>query len=58
MKVGDLVRLKNPLFRASIGLIVDIDHHPRNAAPVQVQWFGAKYSECCNPNELEVIARS
>jgi hypothetical protein len=43
-------------FRASIGLIVSIDHHPRNAAPVKVQWLDGNYDEYRNMNELEVVS--
>ena len=58
MKVGDLVRLKEPLFRTSIGFIVATDDPaPANMHFVKVQWFGnqCKYDQYRSPNELEVI---
>ena len=58
MKVGDLVRL-NLYVRgipAPMGLIVGIDHHPRNAAPVKVQWLNGNYDQYRNMNELEVVS--
>jgi hypothetical protein len=55
MKVGDLVRIKSRFRNAPIGLIVSIDHHPRNAAPVKVQWLDGNYDQYRNMNELEVV---
>ena len=56
MKVGDLVRIKSRFRNAPIGLIVSIDHHPRNAAPVKVQWLDGNYDQYRNMNELEVVS--
>jgi hypothetical protein len=64
VKVGDLVRLKDPLFRASIGLIVDIDQQPfnrlHNGDLIKVQWLGnqCKYDQYRSAKELEVISES
>ena len=62
MKVGDLVRFEsaypshpNP---GTIGLVIDIDHHPRNAAPVKVQWIDGNYDQYRNMNELKAVSES
>lgn len=57
MKVGDLVRLKTSRFInvAPIGLIVNIDHHPRVPSPIKVQWLESGYIQYRNMNELEVV---
>ena len=60
MKVGDLVRLKSLRTRRGrqFGLVIDIDHHPLNAAPVKVQWLESGYIQYRNMNELEVISEN
>ena len=62
MKIGDLVRMKDPLFRVSIGLIVDIEQQPvirlHNGDLIKVQWLGnqCKYDQYRSATELEVIS--
>lgn len=58
MKIGDLVRMKDPLFRVSIGLIISIGRRPgldrRDTA--KVQWLEGNYSSYRGLNELEVVS--
>ena len=64
MKIGDLVRMKDRLFRVSIGLIVDIEQQPvirlHNGDLIKVQWLGnqCKYDQYRSAKELEVISES
>ena len=58
MKVGDLVRMRDPRFRASIGLIISIGRRPgldrRDTA--KVQFLEGNYSGYRGLNELEVVS--